>query len=626
MNAVSVPLIDELQGATAGAAAEPQYFPSGNYNLFGWLHWPGKEATANVGVVICKPFGFESMSGHLSLRTFAETAAELGIPTMRFDYVGTGDSDDLDPGADQIDAWVRDVVAAVNELQRRTGVERVCLLGFRLGALLAALAAPQCKCVSALIAVAPIINGGRYLRELRTFELAAARFAAAQEDVAAAPAGRSPRTAAAGGSRELEVSGFRLSPATVTTLSQLDLMSRAAPPVSALLVIDRDDQPAARAWTDVLSAAGVNTEYLTLSGFVLMMMKPPNLTVIPRAMIAAVREWLARFQLAVGRREAGRVQHRNQGLETPSSVLPLRGEAAMVPTERPLVIASDPLLFGIVTEPPKDEVRRGGVILLNSGGDHHIGPRRMYVSLARRWARQGYVVLRMDLAGLGDSGVRPGREVNETFPPHAIDDVRAAVECLRSRFGVAEVTLGGMCSGAYHALQAAVEGLPVKQILMVNPLTFFWEEGMNEEDVQPWEVVHKPAAYLGRALSMDSWKRLLTGDVSIWRVLKIYLIRPWLAVQSSVRDLARHLHIRLKNDIGWELQQLAARGIRIVFVFSRGDAGISLLELQSGLSVKKLSKLYRVRTIEGADHDFTRSVSRAALEDVLSEELTASRP
>jgi pimeloyl-ACP methyl ester carboxylesterase len=231
----------------------------------------------------------------------------------------------------------------------------------------------------------------------------------------------------------------------------------------------------------------------------------------------------------------------------------------------------------------------------------------------------------MDLAGLGDSGVRPGREVNETFPLGAIDDVRAAVECLRSRFGVTEVTLGGMCSGAYHALRAAVEGLPVKQILMVNPLTYFWEEGMNEEDVQPWEVVHKPGAYLGRALSMDSWRRLWAGDVSIWRVLKIYLIRPWLAVQSSLRDLARHLHIRLKNDVGWELQQLAARGIRIVFVFSRGDAGIGLLQLQTGLSAKKLSERYRVRTIEGADHDFTRSASRAALEDVLSEELAASR-
>ena len=86
--------------------------------------------------------------------------------------------------------------------------------------------------------------------------------------------------------------------------------------------------------------------------------------------------------------------------------------------------------------------------------------------------------------------------------------------------------------------------------------------------------MHKPAEYLGRALSMESWRRLLEGDVSLLRVLKIYLTRPRLAVQSWIRDMARRLHIRLKNDVGRELQQLAARGIRIVFVFSRGDAGI----------------------------------------------------
>ena len=84
--------------------------------------------------------------------------------------------------------WVRgsrDVMAAVSELRRRTGVQRVCLLGFRLGALLGALAAPDCEGVCGLMAIAPVVNGRRYLRELRTTRLAAMLGSAARPDARA---------------------------------------------------------------------------------------------------------------------------------------------------------------------------------------------------------------------------------------------------------------------------------------------------------------------------------------------------------------------------------------------------------------------------------------------------------
>ena len=60
-----------------------------------------------------------------------------------------------------------------------------------------------------------------------------------------------------------------------------------------------------------------------------------------------------------------------------------------------------------------------------------------------------------------------------------------------------------------------------------------------------------------------------------------------------------------------------------MFVFSRGDAGMRLLELQSGLSAGEVAKRYYVRTIDGADHEFTRSAARATLVQTLSEELFA---
>ena len=156
-----------------------------------------------MGLVICKPFGAEAMCGHRSLRAFAEMAAAAGVPALRFDYLGTGDSANIDPDADQIEAWCRDILAAVDELRRRTGVTRVCLLGFRLGALLATLAAARSDCVDGLILVAPVISGPRYLRELRTTRLAALLGAAASE-----PVSDSAGDAAAQGAGSMEVSGY----------------------------------------------------------------------------------------------------------------------------------------------------------------------------------------------------------------------------------------------------------------------------------------------------------------------------------------------------------------------------------------------------------------------------------
>jgi hypothetical protein len=111
--------------------------------------------------------------------------------------------------------------------------------------------------------------------------------------------------------------------------------------------------------------------------------------------------------------------------------------------------------------------------------------------------------------------------------------------------------------------------------------------------------------------------------VSIWRVAQVYLNSAGLAVHTQLRNIARGLHIRLKNDLGQELKSLKARGIRVVFVFSRGDAGMRLLQLESGLSAKELDKRYRICTIDGADHEFTRSAARAALGQALSQELYA---
>ena len=603
---------DSSTAAMARVSAEPLCFPSGGRGLFAWLHSPARPDASGIGVVICKPFGNEALCSHRTVRVLAETVADLGIPALRFDYAGTGDSAELDPSSDQIHAWVSDIVAASSELQRLTGVQRVCLVGFRLGAALAALAALQCDHIGGLVLCAPVVSGRRYLRELRTTRLAS--LIAAGESALAADG-------------SLEVSGHRISPASVAALAGIDLTTLAFPPASRMLIIDRDDLPAARSWSDDLTRSGVRADYLTLPGFVRMLMIAPQFAVVPQAIVAAASQWLLGVNQCSAMPQPS--ENRSAPVKPGPAVLELPGQSGERNTmirERTVTFGEDVELFGIATEPPHGEPRRRAVILLNTGADLHIGVGRMNVSLARSWARQGYLGLRMDLAGIGDSPTRPGRPLDEVFPPSALKDIAHALEFIRTSYGISDVTLVGLCSGAYHALRAAVANLPVTRILMVNPENFFWKEGSKLEELQLAEVVRNPVIYRQRFLSLGAWRRVLSGEVNVWRVVKVYFFRPLLALESKLRDLARWLHIRLPNDLGWELQHIDSRALRIVFVFARGEPGIDLLHIEAGSSIRHLGERCRVHIIDGADHTFSKKSSQAVLEQILSDELFAKQP
>jgi alpha-beta hydrolase superfamily lysophospholipase len=607
--------------ASQNGLAEPVYFESGNSSLFAWLHRPSTPRESKLGVVICSPFGYESICAHRSVREFAEAIAAAGIPALRFDYLGTGDSAEIDENADHVKLWTQDVIAAIHDLRHRTGVDRVCLLGIRLGALLAALAAAECRTVDSLILVGPVVSGRRYVRELRMTQLAGAAMTGGSDGDPEAN-----RTTPKG----LEAGGFSLSAATLQSLALVDLQTAVAPAVRSMLILDNDKLPSAKRWAESVAHSGIELEYKNLPGLVEMAMTAPQFATVPRAIIQAARQWLeiiARRSESEPTADRSSADRWTDSRETPPITALALVENQESPqasiTERPVFISAGVTLFGIITEPRSDEKRRRAVILLNPGADFHIGASRMYVSLARRWARRGYFVLRLDLAGIGDSATRSGNADDEVFPDQAIDDIRGAIEFIQSRYAIADMTLAGLCSGAYHALRAAADGLSVNRILMVNPQNYFWKKGMSLDQLQLAEVVHNPGVYRRRVFSLRAWRRMFTGEVSIVRIAMIYFHRLRLAGESILRDLARRLRVRLPQDLAWELEKIVANGIRITFIFARGEPGIALLKLQAGSMVSRLGDRCHVRIVDSGDHIFSRRESRSLMEAVLSEELFA---
>jgi dienelactone hydrolase len=559
----------------------------------------------DVGAVICSPFGYEAVCAHLSLRAFADTCATAGIPTLRFDYSATGDSSGSVADEDLIFRWRDDIAAAIDFLQHTCGVRRICLVGVRLGALLAGLVAAL-RPIDTMVAIAPVVNGRRYIRELKAYQ---ANIPVDVDVVVPAEADEK-----ADGS--LDIAGFRLSSASVERLEGIDLAKAGGAPHTAGLIIDRDDFPAAKQWAAALESAGAAIEYQALPGFS-EMVTTPHAATVPLAMTAAVTKWLQGL-------EEGNRAPRTTPLEVklPDDVrMEIEEGNGVDLVERAMFLDADRTLFAILTERADGAQSANGVVMLNGGATHHIGPNRMYVELSRRWAAMGYAVMRVDLAGLGDSDPHSGQAWNQVYPPDAVNDIGAAIDFLRRQRGVRNVTLAGLCAGAYHALRSAISGLPVSTLLMVNPLTFHWVQGSTLSDLQVAEVVRNPGKYRVNARSLHKWRKLLSGHVNLWRVFKVFLRRSWMAIDSALRDLLRVLRIRIPDDLGWELESVAARGVRIVFLFAPRDGGLELLKLQGGSAVRRLGDRCRVHLIEGADHIFTQRPARMRLQQLLTNEL-----
>lgn len=582
------------------------YFKSGRQSLFGWLHLPEESTRTDLGVVICKPFGYEAICAHGSIRAFADACASAGATVLRFDYTGTGDSSGTDTSTDAVAQWCDDIRAAMDVLRQTGQVARLALLGVRFGALLAGMVADIDPSVESLIAVAPVVSGRRYLRELRAFQATAS--------AEGSPSADQPLDESQG----LEVTGFSLSKAAVDHLAQIDLQRMTGHAPADSLIIDRDDLPAAKPWADALCARGTHVRYQVVPGF-LGMVATPHAAQVPQDMLLTLSSYLA----AGGTRGNIPAVTPSLGDDWSDSMEVTTSDGSRL-VERALYVDEGRTLFAISTElsqPAERPLHGHGVVMLNCGASSHIGPNRMYVELARRWAARGYYVLRVDLAGLGDSATRPGENYNEVYPANALEDVSAAINFLRANFAVEHVTLAGLCSGAYHALRSAVAGLHVNTVMLVNPLTFYWKQGSKLSDLQDAEVVRNPGIYAEKVWSLQSWRKLMAGRVSLWRVLMVFLRRVMMTVGSSARDVARRLHIRLPQDLGWELVSLASRGVRVVFLFARGDVGENLLRMQGGSALQAMGDGCKVHVIDGADHIFSQSAARDKLLHVLTSEL-----
>lgn len=125
-------------------------------------------------------------------------------------------------------------------------------------------------------------------------------------------------------------------------------------------------------------------------------------------------------------------------------------------------------LAGVVARPARgcQSTRHPAIIIVNAGFLHHVGPWLFHVHLARQIAALGLYALRFDLSGLGDSALPPERQA-VTERKNA--DISDAIQFMRLQFGVTNVVMVGLCSGAVDSHRAALIDERIRGVVMLDP-------------------------------------------------------------------------------------------------------------------------------------------------------------
>ena len=583
---------------TDNGHAYPLYFGPTERSRFGWIHLPSQSAPPrDLGVVLCGPFGYEALCFHRSLRHLAIAATGIGVPAIRFDYDGTGDSTGADLDPDRVAQWIQSIDDAVDVLRAKTGVSRVCVVGIRLGALLAA-SAPERLDVCASVHIAPISSGRAWLREMKAVQAAMGR--------------PEPPPSLALPEGVAEFVGIRLDREAQDAVTQLDATRIERAP-SQVLVIDRDDRAPSAALVARLTAVGSRTEHLVTSGFVEATLDPHEARV-PEAMISQVVAFLDRVA------GADRLAAIPTAPAPPAPII-----AAPGVTEQAVFLDRERCLFGVVSTPTGRPPERA-LLLLNSGANPHIGNGRMYVTFARRLAEQGWLVLRYDLSGIGDSAAPAGGRENDVYSVRAASDLATAIAYVQERHGLAAPELAGLCSGAYHGFRAAVAGPGIGGLLVINPLVFYWKEGMSLA-YPPFQTIAAAERYGQAIRDWSKWRKLLRGEVAIGAAIRVVASRLRARGRSFLNEATRALGVPRPEDLGADLDRAIARGTRVRFVFSEGDPGERLLQDGAGSVLRKRveSGEVHVEHLPNCDHSLSCSWMQEMLWAALSTSLSVRR-
>lgn len=601
--------------------ARPVHFDREGRKLAGWYHPACSPEGVNRDclVVMANPLGYDAICTHRHYRQLALRLALDGFAVLRYDHHGTGDSSGTDEHPERVQNWLRGVGEAVDFGRKLSGVGQVSLFGVRMGGTLALAAAatePGAAGVGSIVAWAPFTSGNLYLREARALRMLR-KTGSGDGEVGGAALVGAPVDAIGE-----ESGGYLMTHESIAAMGTLDLTALVTAERLAgrpVLLMSRDDIPHNPKLEKHLRKIGCEVGTTDVPGYGAMMRDTFD-AVVPDAALAEIGEWLK------ARHPPSDVVAAPVAPLPESFLVDANGGRATV-RETPVRFGPHRNLFGILTAPVEPQSQRAytAVVFINTGSNHHIGPNRMYVTHARLLASQGFMAMRLDIGGMGESPASPGQRDNHLFGRHSVAEVHAAIAWLKT-LGVSKVMLAGVCSGAYLSFRSALAEPAVTSVMLINPPSFNWRDG-DPMELRPRKNIRSLRFYRSRLLDAATWKRVVRGDVNLgWiargvtKIVKERLARRMKAAVQRAPDLPL-AELQDSPDIQGLFRGLLQRGVRVFLLFSDNDAGLDEVETHLGANAAHLrrQKHFRFEVMEGADHTLTPLWAQQKLGDLLLE-------